>query len=203
MLILVRHGQTAVNAEGRLQGRIDAALTTIGEAQAAACAQAVAATSRPARIVTSPLLRARQTGAAIATVVGRDVEVDERWIELDYGQWDGAVLRTMPQDEWDRWRSDVAFAPPAGESLLALTDRVHAACRDLAESAAAGDVVVVSHVSPIKAAVAWAMGVGPETSWRMFLGVAAICRIAVSAKGPSLHAYNDLSHLAADPGVGR
>jgi len=196
VLILVRHGQTAVNAEGRLQGRIDVPLTALGEAQAAACARAVAATSRPVRVLASPLLRARQTADAIAAAVGLDVEVDERWIELDYGDWDAAVLRTMPQDEWDRWRGDIGFAPPGGESLLALSERVERACEDLAADAGAGDVVVVSHVSPIKAAVAWAMGVGPETSWRMFLGVAAMCRIAVGPRGPSLHAYNDVAHLS-------
>ena len=195
MLILVRHGQTAVNAEGRLQGRIDAALTSTGEAQAAACAEAIAAGAPPVKIVSSPLLRARQTAAAIAAATGGDVEIDERWIELDYGDWDGAVLRTMPQDEWERWRGDITFAPPGGESLLTLTERVQQACSDLALLAAEGDVVVVSHVSPIKAAVAWAVGVGPETSWRMFLGVAAICRIAIGPRGPSLHAYNDVSHL--------
>lgn len=195
MLILVRHGQTAVNAEGRLQGRIDAELTATGEAQAAACA-AVLARVAPSRIISSPLRRARQTADAIAGASGAPIQVDERWTELDYGDWDGAVLRSMPQHEWDHWRSDIAFTPPGGESLVALTERVRGACDELVAEASDTDVVVVSHVSPIKAAVAWSLGVGPETSWRMFLGVAAICRIAVGPRGASLHAYNDLSHLA-------
>jgi broad specificity phosphatase PhoE len=101
----------------------------------------------------------------------------------------------MPQGEWERWRADVTFTPPGGESLVRLHERVRVACDELAGAAAEGDVVVVSHVSPIKSAVAWAMGVGPETSWRMFLGVAAISRIAVGPRGPSLHAYNQVSHL--------
>ena len=191
-LILVRHGQTAVNAEGRLQGRIDAPLTPLGERQAAAVAAAVGPVSR---VVSSPLLRARSTAAAFG--VGGAVEVDERWIELDYGSWDGAVLATMDQAEWGRWRADPSFAPPGGESLVALAERVHAACDALVDEAREADVVVVSHVSPIKAAVAWALGVGPETSWRMFLGVAAVCRIAVGPRGPSLTSYNDVTHLAS------
>ena len=189
-LILVRHGQTAVNAEGRLQGRIDAPLTEVGRRQAAACATVL---ERRGRVVTSPLLRARQTAEAIAP--GR-CEVDERWVELDYGEWDGAVLRTMDQEAWDRWRADPGFAPPGGESLMTLAARVHEACDALADEARESDVIVVSHVSPIKAAVAWALGVGPETSWRMFLGVAAICRIAIGPKGPSLVSYNEVNHLA-------
>ena len=190
MLILVRHGQTAVNAEGRLQGRIDAPLTETGYAQAAACARALPA---GAEVITSPLLRARQTAETIAP--DRPIEVDDRWIELDYGEWDGAVLKTMDQAAWDRWRSDTSFAPPGGESLEALADRVVDACEALAPRARDRDVVVVSHVSPIKAAVAWALGVGPDTSWRMFLGVAAITRISIGPRGPSLTAYNDVSHL--------
>ena len=192
-LILVRHGQTAVNAEGRLQGRIDAPLTPLGEAQAAACAAAVGPVL--GRVVSSPLLRARSTAAAFSTSSG--VAVDERWIELDYGEWDGAVLREMDQAAWNRWRADPSFAPPGGESLVALADRVWAACSALADEAREADVVVVSHVSPIKAAVAWALGVGPETSWRMFLGVAAITRIAIGPRGPSLTSYNDVAHLAS------
>jgi broad specificity phosphatase PhoE len=190
VLILVRHGQTAVNAEGRLQGRIDAPLTETGRTQAAACARALPGA---VEVVTSPLLRARQTAETIAP--GGPIEVDERWIELDYGEWDGAVLKTMDQTAWDRWRSDTSFAPPGGESLEALASRVVEACEELAPRARDHDVVVVSHVSPIKAAVAWALGVGPDTSWRMFLGVAAITRIAIGPRGPSLTAYNDVSHL--------
>jgi hypothetical protein len=54
-------------------------------------------------------------------------------------------------------------------------------------------------VSPIKAAVAWALDAGPEASWRMFLDVAAICRIGVSARGALLTSYNETAHLAAVP----
>jgi broad specificity phosphatase PhoE len=196
-IVLVRHGQTAVNAEGRLQGRIDAPLTDLGRLQAAAVGASLADLD-VARVVVSPLLRARQTVEAFGLPATVAVDVDERWIELDYGAWDGQPLRSMPVEAWDTWRSDPSFSPPGGESLAALGERVAAACADLA---AAGecrdrDVVVVSHVSPIKAAVAWALGVGPETSWRMFLDVAAVCRIALGARGPSLVGYNSVAHLA-------
>ena len=193
-LLLVRHGQTAVNAEGRLQGRIDASLTDLGRRQAAASGAALPADVR--RVVVSPLLRARETASAFGLAASVPIDVDERWIELDYGEWDGRPLRSMDQEGWDAWRADPSFAPPGGESLVALAARVQAACADLADEAREHDVVVVSHVSPIKAAVAWALDVGPETSWRMFLGVAAICRIEVGPRGPSLVGYNSVAHLA-------
>jgi broad specificity phosphatase PhoE len=149
------------------------------------------------RVVVSPLLRARETAAAFALPTSIPVDVDERWIELDYGEWDGRPLRSMATEGWDAWRADPSFAPPGGESLVALAARVRAACDELADEARESTVVVVSHVSPIKAAVAWALGVEPETSWRMFLDVAAICRIAVGPRGPSLTSYNAVAHLAA------
>jgi len=190
VLILVRHGQTAVNASGRLQGRVDAPLTDLGRKQAEAIAKAI---SNPALIVSSPLARARDTAACI----GNGVVVDDRWIELDYGDLDDTPIADIPADAWQRWRSDVTFAPPGGESLADLGARVRDACEDLRERAADEDVVVVSHVSPIKAAVAWALGVGDGVAWRMFLDVAAITRVRTGATGPALIAWNDVSHLAS------
>ncbi|HEX4979484.1 MAG TPA: histidine phosphatase family protein [Acidimicrobiales bacterium] len=189
MLILARHGQTSVNAGGRLQGRADAPLTDLGRRQADAIAAVV---GTPALVVASPLRRARETAARI----NADVVVDERWIELDYGEWDGMPLSDVPAAAWQAWRHDPSFAPPGGESLVDLGARVRPACEELRETAAGADVVVVSHVSPIKAAAAWALGTHDEVSWRMFLDVAAISRIRTGMPGPSLVAWNDRCHLA-------
>ena len=123
------------------------------------------------------------------------MEVDDRWIELDYGELDGEPLASVDPAMWAAWRSDLDFAPPGGESLRSLGRRVRAACDDLAVLAAEQDVVVVTHVSPIKAAVAWALGVDDDVSWRMFVAPASITRIAVTARGPSLHGFNQLDHL--------
>jgi broad specificity phosphatase PhoE len=196
MLILVRHGQTAVNAEGRLQGRIDAPLTDLGRRQAAASGSVLDPT-KVRRVVVSPLRRAQETAAAFGLPTSVPVEVDERWVELDYGEWDGQPLRSMPTADWDTWRRDASFAPPGGESLVALEARVRAACEDLRGEAGDGDVVVVSHVSPIKTAVAWALDIGPLAQWRMFLDVAAVCRIAIGPRGPSLVGNNTTAHLAS------
>src|SRR5207244_181247 len=170
MLYLARHGQTEANASGRLLGRLDPPLTDVGKDQAAALARVL---GDAARVVSSPLQRARETAAAI----GRPVEVDERWIELDYGIWDGRPLAEVPAELWARWRTDPEFAPEGGESLAALGRRVADACQALADEAVTDDVVVVSHVSPIKAAVAWALGVGDGVAWRMFVDVASLTRI--------------------------
>jgi broad specificity phosphatase PhoE len=184
MLILVRHGQTEANAQGLLLGRLDAELNERGRRQAAALAVAL---PRPDRVIASPLRRARDTAAAF----GRPVEVDERWIELDYGELDGRPIAALGDAVWRTWRADVAFAPSGGESLAALGRRVRAACDDLAEEAASGEVVVVSHVSPIKAAIAWALGVGDEIAWRMYVADGAVARIGFGPAGPSLRSFNE------------
>lgn len=183
MLVLVRHGRTAANAGGLLLGRADPPLDEHGRAQAAALAAAVAGARR---VVCSPLRRARETAAALEL----PVEVDERWIELDYGELDGRPITDVPADLWRRWRADVGFAPPGGESLAALGRRVRAACDELAAEAAEADVVVVSHVSPIKAAVAWALGTGDELSWRLHVAPASVTRVEVRDGWGVLTAFN-------------
>src|SRR5690606_11060645 len=108
MLLLVRHGRTPANAQGRLLGRSDAGLDDAGRRQAAATAALLGPVDR---VVSSPLERARQTAAAF----GMPIEVDERWIELDYGEWDGRPVRDVEPLEWVRWQGDLDFTPPGGE----------------------------------------------------------------------------------------
>ena len=188
MLIVVRHGRTEANATGRLLGRLDLPLDELGTAQAQALADAIGPVDR---VVASPLLRTRQTAA----MFGRDVETDDRLMELDYGDYDGLALADVPSELWERWRTDFDFAPPGGESLVALRARVGAALDDLAGAARVETIVVVAHVSPIKAAVAWALGVGDEVTWRMFVRPASITRIAITDRGPVLHSFNEVAHL--------
>jgi broad specificity phosphatase PhoE len=192
MILLIRHGQTAANAAGLLLGRADPPLTDLGRRQAAASAGVVGEVTR---LVTSPLQRARETAAAFGEQVL--VDVDDRWTELDYGAFEGRPFTDVPGETWQRWRHDASYAPPGGESLAALGVRVRDACEDLVRDGTEGDVAVVSHVSPIKAAIAWALGVEDRVAWRMFLGVAAISRVAIGPHGPSLRSYNETHHLAS------
>jgi broad specificity phosphatase PhoE len=187
-LLVVRHGRTAANAGGLLLGRADPPLDDVGREQASAVATVAPA---PARVVSSPLRRCRETAAAF----GAPVEVDDRWIELDYGEWDQVPIGSIPQDDWRRWREDITFRPPGGETLVELGARVRAACDDLAEQAIDGDVVVVTHVSPYKAALAWALGVGDEISWRLHVVPASVSRIGVRSTGAVVLSFNEIAHL--------
>jgi probable phosphoglycerate mutase len=101
----------------------------------------------------------------------------------------------------DRWRTDDsperrAAQPvaPEGESLDSLSRRVESFCLERLDETL---VVAVSHVSPIKAAAAWALGVDGTVAWRMFLGLASITRIGRGRTSPVLLSFNETGHLRA------
>ena len=193
-IIIVRHGRTEFTATGRLQGRTDNPLDEVGLAQA----EAVAAYLQPELLsdtlfVCSPLLRARQTATAIVDRVGSFFDIDERWIELDYGSYEGLRQAEVPANVWREWRSDSDFAAPQGESLNQVQERVAQACDDLAQRLDGRTAVVVSHVSPIKSAVAWALGVDVSVGWKTQLVTASITRISVSANGAALTSFNEVA----------
>jgi len=192
MIILVRHGRTQLNATHCLQGRVDAELDEVGENQATAVGAYLAQRDKPAKIISSPLRRAQQTAHRIATHFSiDDVVTDDRWIEIDYGVYDGLPLGDVPREVWNRWRTEPEFTPKGGESFAALHQRVHAACEELAANDVDGDVIIVSHVSPMKSASAWALGADPAVSHRSRLDQAAICRIDVGGANPVLVTFNE------------
>lgn len=191
MLYVVRHGRTEHNATGRLLGRIDPPLDDHGRRQAEALAGAIGPVDR---VVSSPLVRTRETAEAF----GRTIEVDDRWIELDYGEYDGVPLAAVEPEIWQRWRTDREFAPPGGESLWQLGQRVSDALDQLvAEDVAGTTTVVVTHVSPIKAAVCWALGVDELVSWRLWVATASITTLQLGSGRTVMHGFNDIAHLRA------
>ncbi len=191
MLIIIRHGRTVLNAQGRLQGRVDAELDDVGREQARRIAEAVGPVHR---VISSSLLRARQTAQAF----GVEPEIDDRWIELDYGEFDGKAFGELPEGTWESWRSDLDFRPPGGETLRELGARVRAGADALVADAARENVVVATHVSPIKASMAWALGVDDKVTWRMYVAQASITKYGI-ADTPSLRVFNDTSHLEGMP----
>jgi len=187
VLILVRHGRTAANAAGLLQGRLNQDLDELGIRQANAVAEFVRSRMEVDAVVSSPLKRAQQTAAAF----GMPFETDERWMELSYGVYEGVPHADVPSEVWQRWRTDREFVPEGGESLATLDRRVRDACEDMVERAAHSNVVVVSHVSPMKSAVAWALDVDIGISWNCHLDHASICRIGFRGRRPLLRSFNE------------
>ena len=193
-LIIVRHGRTAYNAQGRLQGRTDNPLDDVGEEQATRVARHLkASVGADSLVMCSPLVRARQTAQAIADELELEVSIDERWIEIDYGALEGVRQIDVPGDIWSEWRQDPSFAPELGESLVSVQERVASACDELMERLEGRTAVIVTHVSPIKSSIAWALGVAGGVGWRTHLDTASLTRIALTPGGPVLRTFNEIA----------
>jgi ribonuclease H / adenosylcobalamin/alpha-ribazole phosphatase len=197
--VLLRHGETPLSAERRFAGRGDIPLTETGKLQAKAAAQRLAARGGVQLIVTSPLRRARLTAEAVAAATGAPVQVDEGWIEADFGEWEALsyaeAMERWP-DEMTAWMNDTSVAPPGGESFAVAGRRVLAALDRLLERSEPGRVVVVSHVTPMKTVLRHALLAPPAALRRMHLDVACLCEVDWYADGPVVvRSLNDTGHL--------
>ncbi len=149
-LVLVRHGVTDWNREGRFQGHRDPGLSEAGRHEADLLAARLAADDelRPDRVVSSSLGRALQTASAIATAAGLAVQADDRLIEIGQGEWEGRTHAELEAEDADRylaWRSAAGIRqPPGGEPIESATERVRSVIEDL-DPASAQTVCLVSH----------------------------------------------------------
>lgn len=185
-ITLLRHGQTDFNSAGLLQGRIDNPLNRTGFAQAVKAAEAIGGIDR---VISSPLKRAIQTADAF----NKEIEISDAWIELDYGEWDGKPMNSIPKEIWEEWKNDPSFKPPNGESLKNLGQRVRSALETLVVNEDE-HVLIVTHVSPIKASIAWALGASDDIGWRARLDTASFSQIKVKARTPILTKLNVTNH---------
>jgi broad specificity phosphatase PhoE len=137
-LVLVRHGVTDWNLEGRFQGHRDPGLSAAGRQQAALLAARLAGDDdlRPDRIVSSSLGRAMQTAVPVADTLGLAVRADARLIEIGQGEWEGRTHAELEAEDADRylaWRTGTGIRqPPGGEPIESATARVRALVADLA-----------------------------------------------------------------------
>ncbi len=156
-IVLLRHGRTAFNAQGRLQGQVDIPLDDVGLWQARRGAQALAAVHRGSLIVASDLTRAAQTAQEYAVLVGQEVVSDARLRERGFGLWEGKSadeLSAAWPEQWALWRQGIDSPEVGAEPRGEAAHRVAAAVREHAASVPdGGTLVVVSHGAAISAAV--------------------------------------------------
>ena len=205
-VILVRHGESEANRDRTSLGRADSPLTAKGHAQVRALAQALAAESIR-RILSSPLSRAADAAAAIAAQHGLEVERHEALLEMDVGEMEGLpwdVVQERHRDFLARWSSDdsAGLPMPGGESLIDVQRRAWPVLEPLlADPAAEGTTVLVSHNFVVKVLICAALGLDIE-QWRLFQTDLTGRTVLEQQRGRTvLRTLNDFSHLrlAAPP----
>jgi len=166
-IVLLRHGRTGDNAGGRIQGQIDTPLDDVGRAQAAAVAQVVPA---PDLLLSSDLVRARDTAAPLALHTGLPVRTDARLRELDLGAWQGltsAQARESFPDEHAAWRDGRDVRRGGGETYLEAGERAVDCLREvLPEVPAGGGLLAVTHGGTARAVLGLLLGSDPDQWWR-------------------------------------
>ncbi|MFD9965004.1 bifunctional RNase H/acid phosphatase [Amycolatopsis sp. NPDC058986] len=205
-LLLLRHGQTAMSIDRRYSGRGDVPLTDHGQAQAAAAAKRLAGMpglvvdGEAAPIVASPLTRTKQTAQAVADALGGRVETHPGLIETDFGEWEGLTFAEAKERDPDlhrQWLGDTSVPPPDGESFDVVHRRVRKARDELIAEYGGRTIVVVSHVTPIKALLRMGLDAGPSLLFRLHLDLASLSIAEFYPDGnASVRLVNDISHLS-------
>lgn len=203
-IILIRHGETEWNLEGRIQGyHGDSSLTATGRTQARQLA-ACLATEAVGTLHASDSGRARQTAAPIAAALKLDIVFDAALRERDYGEFEGWTYLDLERKEPEAYRKfrsrDPEYAPPGGESGARFRDRIIAALERVAAAARGGQAAVVTHGGVLGIAYRRISGASAETKRDYSLHNASINRILVSGDQWSLEGWGDVAHLSAGSG---
>ncbi|MDQ2883902.1 MAG: MSMEG_4193 family putative phosphomutase [Actinomycetota bacterium] len=197
-VILLRHGRSTANSAGVLAGRAPGVtLDEDGLAQAQALVERLAQLPLAA-VVSSPLQRCRETVAPLAQARALEVSVDDRFVEVDYGEWTGRELRKLGKEPlWKVVQAHPSAAVfPGGEGLAALQARAVAAVREwdaklVAEHGPEVLWLVCSHGDVIKAVLADALGVHLDGFQRIVANPCSVSVVTYTETRPFVQRVND------------
>lgn len=199
-ICLVRHGETAWNAEGRVQGQLDVPLSEIGHAQARATAAALAG-ERFEAVYASDLSRACQTAAPVAERLGLPVWLEPALRERHYGMFESLTYVEVKERfpaEYARFRDkDPEFDFVSGESLRRFAERTVACIAGLVRRHAGGSILVVTHGGVLEMVFRHAAGRGLSSPRDFELPNAGLNRLEASPEGWRVLQWADVAHLQA------
>ena len=197
-LLIIRHGQSVWNREGIIQGQRDIELSLLGLQQAEAMANRL----RDARldaIYSSPLLRARQTAAALAGSHHLPIHLDADLVEIHHGAWEGLTETDVERQFGDLlhlWRTRPATVQmPGGEHFQQVKARSIAAVARIAAAHPRQSVAVVTHDVVVRAVIAHVLGLPDDHITRFNVSNTGISRVEFGDDGPMVVCINDHSHL--------
>jgi broad specificity phosphatase PhoE len=194
-LFLARHGEVLSNREMRYVGSRDEPLADSGLLQAEDLAAALAPLPL-STVYASPLRRAEATGRRIAEAREVPLHLETRLREQSFGEWEGLSRAEVLKRDRERllsWEADLGTAPPGGDSLRSVQERVLSLVDDLSRAHAGEWIALVSHVGPIKALLCAALGAPLSTARRMFLDPATLSVIDWSER-PVVRLFNAHAH---------
>ena len=206
--ILIRHGESLSNREGRVQGQANVKLSDTGRQQAAAVAAWCKSQSFPnqsCELWSSPLCRAQETAEVIGTAIGLPVQLEDKLVELNAGVFQGHLWDDLADrfpEAVARWRSgDVDFQIPGGESRRQLAERGRHAL-ELLSVRPVRSMIIVAHGGVLTAALGLLVGrehsLLAEVAERPFTRLPALGDCSVSQlkwPGPELLSFNETDHL--------
>jgi 2,3-bisphosphoglycerate-dependent phosphoglycerate mutase len=194
----IRHGETAWNVDTRIQGQLDIGLNAKGRWQADCAGHALAGDDIDV-VYSSDLWRAYDTALSVAKPHGLEVQTNESLRERGFGSFEGktfAQIEASFPEQALQWRKRVPdFAPPGGESLLHLRERVVQCVQGLAQAHVGQHIVIVSHggVMDVLYRVATGLDIQAARSWD--LHNAAINRLLWNGQSLTLVGWADTSHI--------
>jgi ribonuclease H / adenosylcobalamin/alpha-ribazole phosphatase len=198
-VILVRHGVTAHTVDKRFSGGLASAnpgLSDEGKDQIRAVADWLGPLAdRVDAVVASPVRRTLESAEIIAAALGREIEVEAGFAEMEFGTWDGLTFAEVGErypDDLQAWLASLDVAPGGGESFRVVEERVLAGLERLLATYTGRTVVVVSHVTPIKTLVAHAVDAPLDAVYRMELSPASVTVLNWYDDRPSMRLYNAL-----------
>ncbi len=201
-VLLIRHGETQWNREGRVQGyHADSPLTEAGRGQARALAARLAR-ERVDALYASDTGRATETASPIGAATGLRIIHDAALRERNYGAFEGRTFAEVERDfpeEYETFRTrDPHYAPPGGESAAQFRDRVMAALERIAAEAAGKRVAVVTHGGVLGIAYRHAMDLPLEARHGYSLANASLNHFRCVDRRWLLEAWGDVAHLPAE-----
>jgi len=197
---LVRHGETDWNREEVFRGRRDVPLNDRGRQQAEAASSRLAPAGLVA-VYSSPLGRARDTADIIGQACGLEAHVDEAFVDMEFGAWQGLALTEVEKrypELYQAWRKTPAEARiPGAESLAEVKQRAVAAITALAGRCPGDALCVVTHRVVSKLVMAWALGLDEAAFWRIRQDTACLNAFEYHGREAVVHQLNDTCHLRA------
>lgn len=198
ILWIIRHGETAWNAEGRVQGQTDVPMNEAGFAQARAVAAALSG-ERFAAIYSSDLLRVTQTAEPSAQMLGLPVQLDARLRERHYGMFETltyAEVKVLHPEDYARFRAkELDYDFRTGESLRAFFARSIACVAEIAARHAGKSVLVFTHGGVLEMAYRNVTGSGLRTPREFEIPNAALNRVGIEGEDWKILAWAERGHL--------